>query len=146
MSDIESKLKEENEFIKELFNSNGDEAQLQHLKEVIQNFIKQSKQTNFSNYLIGLLNFYSACRPHQQHFTKELVECIYSCFPEQINEIQQFIKSYNSEYNFLKFIIFPEEFPMNESKEQKEMFLLLQKDDIDGFLSFLSNNPTIDIT
>ena len=26
------------------------------------------------------------------------------------------------------------------------MFLLLQKDDIDGFILFLSNNPTIDIT
>ena len=35
MSAIESKLKEENEFIKELFNSNGDEAQLKHLKEMI---------------------------------------------------------------------------------------------------------------
>ena len=37
-------------------------------------------------------------------------------------------------------------FPINESKEQKEIFLLLQKDDIDGFISFLSKNPTIDIT
>ena len=26
------------------------------------------------------------------------------------------------------------------------MFLLLQKDDLDGFISFLSNHPTIDIT
>ena len=26
------------------------------------------------------------------------------------------------------------------------MFLLLQRDDNDGFISFLSNNPTIDIT
>ena len=41
--------------------------------------------------------------------------------------------------------MFPEEFPMNESK-QNEMFLLLEKDDIDGFISFLSKNPTIDIT
>ena len=37
-------------------------------------------------------------------------------------------------------------FPINESKEQKEIFLLLQKDDIDGFISFLSKNPTFDIT
>ena len=46
--------------------------------------------------------------------------------------------------------MFPEDFPIDESKEQqKEMFLLLQKDDIDGFVSFLSNTPTegpVDIT
>ena len=37
MSEIESKLKEENEFIKELFNFNEGEAQLKHLKEKITN-------------------------------------------------------------------------------------------------------------
>ena len=45
----------------------------------------------------------------------------------------------------LEFIIFPEEFSINESKEQKEMFLLLENDDVDGLISFLSVNPTIDI-
>ena len=35
---------------------------------------------------------------------------------------------------------------MNTHKEHNEMFLLLQTDDIDGFKSFLSKNPTIDIT
>ena len=34
--------------------------------------------------------------------------------------------------------MFPEEFPIEENKEQKEMFLILQKDYIDGFIS-----PTI---
>ena len=48
--------------------------------------------------------------------------------------------------NNQKNCIFPEEFPKNENKEQQEMFLLLQNDDIDGFISFLSKNPTIDIT
>ena len=31
--------------------------------------------------------------------------------------------------------MFPEEFPIEENKEQKEMFLILQKDYIDGFIS-----------
>ena len=35
MSEAESKLKEVNEFIKEVFNYNGDETQLKHLKEVL---------------------------------------------------------------------------------------------------------------
>ena len=116
---------------------NGDKAQLKHLKEFFRTFIIHSKQG--PNYFIGLLE-YSKCRPHQQDISKELVECLYFCFPEQINEIQKNTK--NTE--ILRFIIFPEEFPMKENKEQNEMFLLLEKDDIDGFISFLSNNPTID--
>ena len=40
MSDIESKIKEENENIKGLFNFNGDQSQLEHLKEVFSNYIK----------------------------------------------------------------------------------------------------------
>ena len=113
------------------------ELQLKYFKEMIQ---KNSK--NCLNYFIDFLDFYSKCRPHQQHFLKELIKCVYTSFTEQITEIQQEIKY----TEILKFIIFPEEFPINESKEQNEMFLLLEKDAIDGFISFLSNNPTIDIT
>ena len=140
MDNFELKLKEEDEIIKELFNFSGNETLLQHLKEVFTNLIKNSK--NGLNYFILLLNFYSKCRPYQHKVSKQLVECIYSCFTEQINEIRQDIKKITP----LKFIIFPEEFPIKENEQQKEMFLLLQKDDIDGFISFLSNNPTIDIT
>ena len=64
---------------------NGDKAQLKHLKEFFITFIIHSKQG--PNYFIGLLE-YSKCRPHQQDISKELVECLYFCFPEQINEIQ----------------------------------------------------------
>ena len=135
MSEIESKLNEENENIKELFSFNGGKSQLKHIKEHFIDFIKNSN--NGSNYFIELLYHYSKCRPHQQHVSKELVECFYSCFPEQINEIQQKIKH----AFLLKFIIFPEEFPIDENKEEKEMFLLLQKDDFVGFISYLSNNP-----
>ena len=135
-----SKLKEENEFLKELFNYNYNETPLEHLKEILSNLIKNSK--NDSKYFFDLLEFYSLCRPYQQRVTRELIECVYSCFPEQLDEIQHTIKN----TTFLKFIMFPEEFPIKGSKELKEMFLLLEKDDIDGFISFLSNNPTIDIT
>ena len=140
MNDIVSKLREENEVIKELFDFNGCTTQIKHLKEVFTNFINNSN--NCSYYFLQLLEYYSKFRPHQHNISKELTECIYSCFPEQINEIQQNIKENTK---ILKFIIFPEEFPMNESKERNEMFSLLQRDDIDGFISFLSNNPTIDI-
>ena len=128
MSEIETKPKEENDFNKELFNLNLDKVSLTHIKEMI----KMSK--NGPKYFIDLFDHYSKCRPHQHNVCKELVDCVYSCFPEQINEIQQNIR--NTE--ILKFIIFPEEFQINENKEQKEMFSLLQKDDIDGFISFLS--------
>ena len=141
MCDLESKVKEENENIKELLSSNGNNAQFKYIKEVFSNFIKSSKNDSF--YFINLLNFYSKCRPHQHNISKKLIECAHSCFLEQFNEIQNYIKE---KIGILKFIIFPEEFPINESKEQQEMFLLLQKDDIDGFISFLSKNPTIDIT
>ena len=141
MSKSESKLKEENEITKGLFNFNGDETQLKPLREILNNFIKISK--NDSIYFIVLLEHYSKCRPNQQHVSRELVEYVYFCFPEQINDIQQYIK--DNTY-ILKFIIFPDEFRIKENKEQNEMFLLLQKDDIDGFISFLSKNPTIDIT
>ena len=136
MNEIISKLNEENEFIRELFNLNGDETQLQQIKDIIQN------SDNGPYYFIKLFDHYSFCRPNYHNISKALVECIYSCFPEQINEIQQNIK--DNTY-ILQFTIFPEEFPRNKNKEQNKMFLLLQKDDIDGFISFLSKNPTIDI-
>ena len=135
----EMKLKEENENNKELFNFSG--FQLKHMKELFTNYIRNSK--NGLNYFISFLDFYSKCRPHQHTVSKELVECIYSCFSEEIEEIKQNIKE---DTEVLTFIMFPEEFPINKNKEQNEMFLLLQKDDIDGFISFLSKNPTIDIT
>ena len=128
--------------LKKIFDFNGDEANHKDLKEIFASFIKSSK--NDSKFFIKLLDYYSKCRPHHQNFSKELVECVYFCFPEQITEIKQYIKEYP---DILKFIMFPEEFPTNEIEEQQnEMFLLLQKDDIDGFISFISNNPTIDIT
>ena len=140
MSGFESKLKEENENNKELFNFNANEAQSNDIQELFTNSIKNSK--NDSKIFVKFLEFYSKSRPSHQPVSRELVKCLYSCFLEQINDIQKDIKN----TSFLKFIIFPEEFPMKESKEQKEMFLLLEKDDIDGFISFLSKNPTIDLT
>ena len=137
MSD--SKVKEENENAKELFNFNGDEAQLKYLKEHFNNDIKNSQ--NAPNYFILILNHFSKCRLNQLHVSRELVECVYSSFPEQINEIQQFIKK----TDLLKFITFPGEFPTKENKEQVELFLIIKNDDIDGFTSYFSN-PTIDIT
>ena len=98
--------------------------------------IKNSK--NGSIFFINLLDFYALRRPHNHHVPTELVECVYPCFPGQINEIQQNIKN----ASILKFIIFPEEFPINESEQQKEMFLILQKDDTDEFISFLSKNTS----
>ena len=137
MSEIQ--IKEMNESHKELFNFNGGEAQLNHLKETFTNLIKKSN--NDSKDFINFLDFYSKCRPKQHDVLTALIDCIDSCFPEQINEIQQYIQRYTI---ILKYIMFPEEFPINESKEQKEIFSLLEKDDIDGFISFLSKNPTID--
>ena len=134
MSEIELKLKEENEMIKDIFNFNVCETQVKHIKASI------TESNNGPHYQILLLDHYSKCRPRHQHICRELVECVYSCFPEQINEIQKDIKN----KIILRFIIFPKEFPINESKEQQQMFSLLQRDDIDGFISFLSNNPTID--
>ena len=78
MSDIKSKLKKENEFIKQLFNINGGETQF---KDLFTRYITNTKKG--PKYLIKLLDFYSKCRPHQQNVSKELIECIYSCFPEK---------------------------------------------------------------
>ena len=67
-------MKEENEFMKELFNLSVGKAQLTHLKEMI----KRSK--NGPNYFLRLLDHYSQYSPHQSNLSKELIECIYSCF------------------------------------------------------------------
>ena len=136
MSEIDSKLKEENETIKTLFNLNGDEMPLAQLKEVFINFVKRSK--NDLQYFIEFLNIYSSCRPQQQMVSKEFMEYLYFCFPEQINEIQGYFKDRTS---YLKFIIFPEEIRIHANKKQIQLFTLLQKDDIDGFILFLSKNP-----
>ena len=63
---------------------NGGETQLQHIKEHFTNSIKNSK--NGLNYFIKFLDFYAKSRPLHQNVSKELVECSYSCFPEQIND------------------------------------------------------------
>ena len=42
--------------------------------------------------------------------------------------------------------MFPEEYPIIENEQPKEMISLIQKDDADGLASYLSKNPTIDIT
>ena len=81
MSGIDSKLKEEKEIITKLFNFSGNKKQFKELKEIFYNFIKQSK--NGSTYFIKLLDQYSFCRPNQLYFIKELVKCIYSCFPKE---------------------------------------------------------------
>ena len=43
MSEVESKFKEENEIIKDLFNLNDDKAQIQHLKEFFPNIYQEFK-------------------------------------------------------------------------------------------------------
>ena len=67
MSESESTLKEVNSNQKELFNFNGDDAQLKHLKEVNTHFIKNTK--NGPNYFINFVEFYSLCRPNHVHIT-----------------------------------------------------------------------------
>ena len=141
MSEIEAKLKEANDNSKELFNFNGYEAQQKNIKELFSTYLRNSK--NDINSFIRFIEHYSKCRPNLPNVSEELVECMFSCFPDQINIIQQNIRR---DTLFLKLIIFPEEFLISENKEQDEMILLLQKDDIDGFFSFLSKNPTIDLT
>ena len=54
MSEIESKLKEDNEFIKELFNFNRDETQLRYIKEIFTNFLRTSN--NGPNYFLDTPN------------------------------------------------------------------------------------------
>ena len=98
------------EFLKDLFNFHGDETQLQYIKELFTNYLRNSK--NAAKHIISLLGYFSRCRPPQPRASKELVEYVYSCFPEQKNEIQQTIKK----TEILKFIVFPEEFPIEGTK------------------------------
>ena len=124
MSNFDSKVKEENENIKELFNFNGDETQLKHIQEIIK------KNESGYNYSIQLIEFYTICRPRQIPFSKQLVEYVFSCFPEHVNEIVENMKPRNQ---ILNFVMFPEENLEDENKKQNEMFLFLQNDDVKGF-------------
>ena len=120
MNQIDQSLKEEYQFIKELFNFDDHETQLQDLKTIFTNFMKSSSSKYSRNYFILLLDFYCRCRVNQHHVAKALLECIYSFFPDQINEIQQYIKSFSLDDTLiLKFIIFPKEFPITENKKTK---------------------------
>ena len=113
MSEIELKLKKESENIKKLFN--GDEMQLKRIKEIMTN---SKTEFNFSKF-VEFHGLYSKCRPHQHNVSKELIEYACSCFPEQKNEFQQYIRENENLLIFpwiLKFIMFPEEFPKNENK------------------------------
>ena len=124
-----------NQVIKELFNFNGDETQLQHLKQIFTNYLRANLK-NGPKYFINLLKYYSEWRPRQQHVSKELVQCVFDSFPPEIHdEIQQYCKRYTL---ILGIIIFPEDFPKGGNEEQDEMFLLLENDDVDGLISFLS--------
>ena len=84
MSDFELKVKEVNEIIKELFDFNEYETQFKHINDLFTNLITK----NSLKYFINLLEFYSRCRPHQHNVSTELTKCIYSCYPEEINQIQ----------------------------------------------------------
>ena len=137
LNDLEF-LKKENEIIQEFFNSNDEETHLKRIKEVLTNYVQKNLQ-NGSSYFIQFLDYFSKCRTHQQQFFTELIHCIISCYPEEADEIHQFIKIYTDN---LKNVLFPEEC----LNKPTELCLFLQKDDCDGFVSFLSKNPTIDIT
>ena len=91
MSEIESKLKERNDLIIELFNFKGDDSKHKHIKELFINFIKNSE--NCPIFFIDLLNFYSECQPLRQQICKEPNECVYSHFPQQLDKIQEYIKN-----------------------------------------------------
>ena len=179
MSDIETRLQEENEKIKELFNFDGDESQLKQIKTSLKNsqngpyyFVKlidiyckrrpkhnkvsrdliESIYSSFPertheiqhhiNELITLLKRYSICIPLQEHISEEVIECVKTSFSEEIKEIEQYIKDNTV---FLKFIMFPDEFPINTNKEQNELFPLLQHDCINEFISFHSHHSTLDL-
>ena len=94
-NEIEAKLKQDNELFQELFSFNGVKDKLNHVKEMMKNSEKDP------HFCMNLLDFYSLCRPNQQGVSKELIEFILSCFPEQINEIQQIVRK----RDVLKFII-----------------------------------------
>ena len=105
MSIIGSQHKEEILFLKELFSFNGSESQLKNIKELFLNLIQKSKPG--PKYFIDLFDYYTKCKPQQQQISKELFEYVYSCFPDQINEIQQCIqenKNSNIEYRRLSTI------------------------------------------
>ena len=67
MNNLDSKLNEENENVKELLNFSNDETQLKHIKEVIQN------SENGPYYFLHLLELYTLLRPHQHQVSIELM-------------------------------------------------------------------------
>ena len=87
MNCVESKLKEVNEATKELFNFNGTNTQLQHLKDLFTNELRNGEIN--PNYFIDFISHYSICRPNQFRISRELIECVYSCFPEKVNKINK---------------------------------------------------------
>ena len=83
MSEIESQLKKENEIIKHIFDFNGDKTQIDIIKEIFINFIKNSE--NSLRFFLFFLNDYAIARPQLTHVSRELVYCIFICFPDNID-------------------------------------------------------------
>ena len=135
-------LKEENEIVKEIFNSIGDETQLKHLIEIFTKYIQKDSR-NGPNYFIQFLEHYSLCRPHQHHVSKQLMNCVNAYFPPKNEAPPNYL---NPQSTLINIIMSTEDFTANQDKQQNEVFILLREDDIDGFISFLANNSTFDIT
>ena len=106
-------LKREREFITRLFQFSCEETELQELLKFFTNYIKTTKADPI--YFILLLDYYSHCRPKQRNISKELFFCLYSCFPDNQEEIQTFVQRNT---NILKFIINDEEYQQYQKHQR----------------------------
>ena len=110
-------LNNENDFIKDLFNSSGSDTEIERLKTVFQTFLKNSPNGPF--YFVNLLKHFIHIRPKQVELAHQLLEYVFSVFPEIVEITPHNLDKYSKE---------PDDF--------KEMMSIILKEDVDALVSF----------
>ena len=134
-------VKIDDDFNHKLFQipNNISEKEIESLTQDFSEYIKAT-QYNIS-YYYQLLECFVKIRPKQSNIVHNLIEAILLSFSKTKEEGEMYINT----NDLLSIICHPNEEHPKEDEETLTVFELLKDDNIDGFTSFLAENPLFDI-
>ena len=136
MSDKFDFLREESETIKEIFAGEKlDEAQANKVCGIFKKYIETHLEYGYC-YFILFVDRYASVRPHDHKVAIQLANCVFESFPDNVDEIKQYINQYD--HCFKK--IFFYENQTNSPTKMDILIPILQKDDVDGLATFIEDN------
>ena len=131
-------LKDDILIIRELF-STDEENDPQNSIKNFSRYIAQSNNDHF--YQLSLLEELCKCRPRKKEFIKSLIQCVYSAFPEEKEEIDRNIPFRES--GILWGLLNDKEKQLTNSLDSS-LFSAIVLDDVEMLISIFANNPSID--